>query len=97
MAIPSRDERRAKTSHGFRFNHHVLQNLVQASSQVDGSGGIRRAVMQNVARRSSTRLLNTVVEPRLLPISEHFRLVLREPRFHRESRAGKIQSAFKVN
>ncbi len=97
MTIPSRDEGGTKTGHGLGFHDHVLENFVQGRAQMNRARGIRRPVMQNVARRVSARFLNTLIQGSALPFREHPRLMLRQTRLHRKGGAGKTKGAFQVN
>src|SRR5450432_1485863 len=58
---------------------------------VNGAIGVRRPIMQHVARRTLPRLADLGVNVRLLPAFEPFWLVLRQIGLHGEIRLRKIQ------
>ena len=97
MTIPARDVGGAKTGHGLGFHDHVLENFVQSRAQMNRARRIRRAVMQNVARRVGARFLNTLIQAPTLPLRKHARLILRQARLHRKGGARETKGTFQVN
>ena len=93
MAIPSGDVRCSEAGHGLRFDHHVLENLVQGGSQVNCPCGIGWSIVQDIGRSVGARLLNAVVKAVLLPLGQNSRLILRKVGLHREIGLGEIQRA----
>jgi len=91
VAIPSRHVGRTKTGHGFRFHHHVLQNLVQSRAEVYRAGRVRRSIVQDVGGRARARLLDAAVEIRGLPLGQLLGLVLRKIGLHGEGGARQIE------
>src|SRR5262249_5016298 len=94
VAIPARDVRCVMARHGFRFDDQIFEDFVEASAQMDGACGIRRAIMQNEKRLSFTGGENSFVKIRVLPCSELLRLVLRQARLHGKVGFGEIEGLF---
>src|SRR5581483_4831616 len=92
VAIPSRHVRRVMASHAPGLYDHVLQNFVQAGSQVNRTCRIRRSVMQHKQRLAPARRENPLVHAGLVPFRKLLRLVLRQARLHRKIRLGQVQS-----
>ena len=53
--------------------------------------------MQDIGRRSGTRLLDAVVEFFLIPLRKQFRFVLRQTGLHRKVSLRQIQCAFQID
>src|SRR2546430_11611972 len=47
VAIPAGDVRGVMAGHGLGFDDEVFENFVEASAQMDGARGIRRAIVKN--------------------------------------------------
>src|SRR2546430_8620819 len=53
VAIPAGDVGRIVPRHAFGLNDKILENFVEAGAEMDLSGGVRRAVVQNKERLRS--------------------------------------------
>ncbi len=90
MAIPARDVGRIEAGHGLGLDDEVLDDFVERGAEVDVAIGVRRAVVEDVARASGASGANLAVEILGFPAREHFRLGLREgwPSWRRRFWAG---------
>ncbi len=91
MAVPSGHVGRVETAHIARLYHEILQGFVERGAQVNRAVGVRRPVVQDIDGLPFVRLADAVVEPRFLPMFEHFGLVFRQVRLHGEVGLGQIQ------
>ena len=97
MAIETGDIGRIETGHGFRFDDEIFEQLVESVTQVNFAIGVRRPIVQNVFGATGAGRANAVVEIHLLPAGEHFRLILRQVRFHRESGFWQVNGFLEVH
>src|SRR5579871_6109997 len=95
VAIPAGHVRGGMACHGFRFDDQVFENFVEPSTEMNGSRGIGRAIVQDEERFSLARSENSVIEICVLPGSELFWFVLRQAGFHGKVSLGEIESLFK--
>ena len=70
VAIPARDIRAQIAAHRLGFDHEVLEDLVQGRADVNVPVRVRGAVVQDEAVGVAARLLDTVVEPLLVPLRD---------------------------
>ena len=96
VAIPTRHVRRVEARHGLRLHDEVLQDFVERRAQVNAPVGIRRPVVQNVARPAGCDAANLVIQPLLLPPRQRLRLGLRQVGLHREGRLRQIDGLLEV-
>ncbi len=96
VTVPSGHIRSVKTRHIVRFDDEILQALVERVAQMDGSVGVRRAVVQDVNGRAMPCLANFFIDMDLLPMGEHFRLVLRQVGLHRELGFWQVKCRFEI-
>ncbi len=96
VTVPARHIGGVVATHAAALDDEILQRLVQRRAQMQGAIGIGRAVMHYVDGLSLVRLANAVVNPLVLPASEHLRLVLRQIRLHGEVGLGQVQRGFQV-
>ena len=97
VAVPARHVGSVKPRHGLGLDHEVLQALVHGGAQMDRAAGVGRPVVQNVGRCPLPGLPDAVVNPLLLPPSQHFGFVLRQARLHGEVSLGQVDAGFKVD
>ena len=89
VAIPPGNERGLESRHRLRFDHEVLEDLVERRAHVDIAVGEGRPVVQDEFRRTLASLLNRRIKPPLLPLGQKFRLTLGQTGFHRKVGLGK--------
>ena len=94
VAIPAWYVRGVMARHGLCFHDEVFENFVQARAEMDGAGGIRRAIVKYKKRFAFTRSENGFVEICVLPSSELLWLVLRQAGFHGKVSFGEIEGLF---
>ena len=96
VTIPSRDVRRVKSGHGFRFDDEILEALVEGMAQVNGAVGVGWTIVQNVGRRPLPGLANALVDSHFLPASQGFRLILGQVSLHGEAGLRQIDGGFQL-
>ena len=96
VAVPARDVRRVEAGHRARADHEVLDRLVQGRAEMDAPVGVRRAVMQDEARRAGAGGADAFVQAHRFPAGDDLRLGGLQVRLHREGRARKVQRVFPV-
>ena len=96
VTIPAGDKRRAFAKHGLRFDHEILEDLVECCAHVDVAIGKGRPIMKNKQFSTLSRFLNLPVKACLLPRPEHLRFARGKVRLHREIRPRQIESIFVV-
>ena len=91
VAIPAGDVGRIVPRHAFGLNDKILENFVEAGAEMDLSGGVRRAGVQNKERLAFARFQDTFVDVSVVPGFELPGLILRQAGFHREVRFRQVQ------
>src|ERR1700756_351235 len=56
MTIPTGDVRRVETSHGFRLDDEIFEDLVECRTEVNVAVGVWRAIVQYILCEAGTRL-----------------------------------------
>ena len=97
VAIPARNVGRIEARHGLRFDHEVLQNLVERGAQMNPPVGIGRPVVEDVHGASGAGGPNPAIEILLLPPLERLRLGLRKVGLHRKAGLRQIDGLLQVD
>ena len=97
VAVPAGDIDRIESRHLFRLDNHVLENLVDGVSDMDGRVGIRRTVVQDELRPAPGLPANLFVEFSLLPLRNPVGLASGKIAAHGERRIGQVQRTFVIN
>src|SRR5207237_1119734 len=96
VTVPARDKGHAFAQHGLRFHYEILEDLVQCRAHVNVAVREWWPVMQNKQFSTLSRFLNLLVEARLLPRPEHFRLARGKVCLHRKLCPRQIQRFFVI-
>ena len=94
VAIPAGDVGGVESSHGLGLDDEILEAFVHGGAHVDGATGVGRAVVQDEAGRAFAGLADALVDAGLLPVLEHFGLVLGQVGLHGEGGFGQIDGGF---
>ena len=94
VAVVADDVGRVEAGHRARFDHQLLQNLVQRRAHVDVAVGVGRAVVQHEFRCAGPARANLAVKVHRGPPGEHFRLAGRQVGLHREVGARQVDGVF---
>lgn len=91
VAVPAGDVGGVETGHGLGLDDKILDALVECVAKVDGSIGVRRAIVQDVLGGAGPGGANLGVKFLLLPRGQAYRLVDREIGLHGEGGLGQVQ------
>ena len=94
VAIPTGDVGSEVTALRVAFDDEVLEDLVERMADVNGSVGIRWAVMKNEGLSVLVLLEHAMIQILLFPFLKTLRLVLRQVAAHGEVSPGKIHGLF---
>ena len=90
VAVPTGHVRREIAALGMGLHDEVLEDLVEGVADVDGTVGVRGAVMQDERLAVAVTLEDPVVQILVRPLLEPFRLVLGQIRAHGEIGLGQV-------
>ena len=82
MGIIARNIGSTVARHVLFTDDDILDDLVQGSTHMDITVGIRRAIMQNKARQIRVMFDHFFVDVVFLPILQHFGFLFRQPGTH---------------
>ncbi len=88
VAVVTGDEGCAVAGHGFGFDDEVLEAFVEGVSEVNGSVGVGRAVVEQVNGAACPGFAQLLVEAERGPVLEPKGLILGQIGFHREGGLG---------
>ena len=94
VAVPSGDVGGVEAGHGLGLDDEVLEGLIEGVAEVDGTVGVGRAVVQDVAGRAGAGAANLAVEIGILPLLEAERLVDGQAGLHGEGGLREVQRGF---
>ena len=94
VVIPAGDIGGVVAPHGVHTGNKVLQGLVQGVAHVQGAVGEGRAVVQGKQGLALILFQQLVIQVQLLPVLEHLRLPLGQPRPHGKAALAHVQCAF---
>ena len=97
VAIPPWNIRRIEPRHVFRLHDEVLEAFIHRRTQVNGSVGVRRPIVQHIGGGAFSHLADAVVDPLFFPPSQHFGLILGQSGLHRKAGFGQINSRFQLH
>jgi hypothetical protein len=91
VAVPAGDVWRIVAGHAFGLNDEVLENFIEACAEMDGAGGIGRAVVEDKELLAFASGEDALVEAGFLPSGELLGLVLRKTGLHGKISLGKVE------
>ena len=94
VVVPAGDIGGVVAPHGVHTGNEVLQGLVQGVTHVQGAVGEGRAVVQVKEGLALILFQQFIVKVQFLPVLEHFRLPLGQPRPHGKAAFAHVQCAF---
>ena len=94
VVVPAGDIGGVVPAHGIAAVDEVLQGLVQGVAHVQGAVGEGRAVVQGKQGLALILFQQLVIQVQLLPVLEHLRLPLGQPRPHGKAALAHVQCAF---
>ena len=97
VAVPPRYVRSVVAGHELRLHDDVFDDLIEGGAEVNVAVGVRRPVVQDVARLAGVGAAQLVVEIELLPVIENERLPLRQIAAHRKVGLRQVQRVFIVH
>ena len=94
VAVAAGDVGGVEAGHGFGFDDEVFEAFVEGVAEVDGSVGVGRAVVEDLARCALAGLADLVVKMGSFPGFEASRLILRQIGLHGEAGLGQGEGVF---
>ena len=91
VAVPAGHVARGKALHVARFDHNILENLVQRRAHVNMPVGVGRAVVQHIGAPAARGVDHGFAGVDLIPFLERFRLALGQIGLHGKGGLRKIQ------